>query len=328
MSAEMPPSEQVLEEAARWRERHEAGLSREEQADFDRWLGGAGGQAQAWLEISRTEVALAHLRAEAGGEFAGQRPARRPWARPALLAAAGAAAMVALAFVLTRTGPEPSPPTAPTALLVPADVQVLPDDSRVELDQAAGISLDFGPALRRVQLRQGTAYFRVTKDPARPFVVAANRVQVRAVGTEFAVEEHADRIVVLVTEGKVAVLGGDAAGRADAVFVAAGQELNVPIAPAASPLEPRTVDAAEMARRLAWRGPRLRLAATPLSEAVAAINRVGPERLIVADGRIEGLRLTGIFPARDAGGFARLLHSAYGLRLEKRPDGSIALWGR
>ena len=53
-------------------------------------------------------------------------------------------------------------------------------------------------------LERGEAYFKVTKDPARPFVVEANAFAVRAVGTEFAVAHRKRELIVTVRKVRCA----------------------------------------------------------------------------------------------------------------------------
>src|SRR5918993_33696 len=64
----------------------------------------------------------------------------------------------------------------------------------------AGIDGD----LRRGQgglVRRGEAYFKVAPDATRPFVVEAHAFAVRALGTEFAVSNRKDELIVTVSEG-------------------------------------------------------------------------------------------------------------------------------
>lgn len=58
----------------------------------------------------------------------------------------------------------------------------------------------------RVVSLEGEAYFNVTKDATRPFIVKSGGVQVRVLGTEFNVKGYADgNVCVTLVEGKVAV---------------------------------------------------------------------------------------------------------------------------
>lgn len=82
----------------------------------------------------------------------------------------------------------------------------LPDGSRVALNAGAflGLAEGFNTAERRLELR-GEAFFTVTPDPARPFIVATGPVETRVLGTAFnlrAYQESAE-IELNVTEGVV-----------------------------------------------------------------------------------------------------------------------------
>src|SRR5690606_33960857 len=61
----------------------------------------------------------------------------------------------------------------------------------------------------RVALRDGSATFEVTRNPARTFVVEAADVQVRVIGTRFVVRRELDDVVeVRVERGAVDVVAG------------------------------------------------------------------------------------------------------------------------
>ncbi len=86
---------------------------------------------------------------------------------------------------------------------------MLTDGSEVRLEPGSRISYpsDFGKnSLREVYL-DGTAFFEVTKDPDKPFVVYANELITRVLGTSFWILKSADRseLLVEVVTGKVAV---------------------------------------------------------------------------------------------------------------------------
>jgi len=171
----------------------------------------------------------------------------------------------------------------------------------------------------------------VAKDPARPFIVTAGGLQVRAVGTEFAVKLGQESTDLLVTEGKVSVaraadVPAPAAAAAPAepppalALVPAGGLLVVPAAaaPAAAPLEVQTPPAEEIEHRLAWRQPRVELSGTPLGVAVGVFNREAHVHLTVDDPDLAGLRMSGVFRADNVEGFVRLLQSNYGVKVERR----------
>lgn len=80
----------------------------------------------------------------------------------------------------------------------------LTDGSAVVLKPGAGlvVTQQFGQQERRVRLT-GDAYFHVSADAEKPFVVEAGEVQVRVVGTQFLVSQDPDATTITVTEGKV-----------------------------------------------------------------------------------------------------------------------------
>lgn len=81
----------------------------------------------------------------------------------------------------------------------------LSDGSRVTIGAASSVTPMFEDETRRVTLDYGEAFFEVAHDPQRPFIVVVGGIEVRAVGTAFNVRANDDRVLVSVTEGRVAV---------------------------------------------------------------------------------------------------------------------------
>ena len=87
----------------------------------------------------------------------------------------------------------------------------LPDGSVVWLDWGAQAQVTFTEDERRIVLSKGKAYFKVTSDSDRPFVVETDGVAARALGTEFVVHRLDRRDVdVAVLEGVVGVTANGA----------------------------------------------------------------------------------------------------------------------
>ncbi len=88
---------------------------------------------------------------------------------------------------------------------------ILADGSRVFLNAESQIKypVAFHGNIRQVFL-EGEAYFEVAKDVARPFIVEANGMQVKVLGTEFAVRAYPEEEEILATlvEGQVNVMVG------------------------------------------------------------------------------------------------------------------------
>lgn len=180
-------------------------------------------------------------------------------------------------------------------------VEKLPDGSEVRLGAQSSISLNFSKDTRFLVLEAGEAYFAVAKD-ARPFVVQAGSVAVRAVGTQFNVRRAAERTYVAVSEGTVEVTeeatgqapGGLVAGAADAsarpraIRVQAGEQVAADTRTTAMAVEPVTRTAIG-----AWQKGRLQFSNEPLRLVVATVNRYSERQIVVTHQALRDLSVTG-----------------------------------
>lgn len=81
---------------------------------------------------------------------------------------------------------------------------LLEDGSKVNLRKGAGLHhpKKFKSNKRTVSLT-GQAFFDITKEAARPFVITAADAEVMVLGTSFVVDSRSDRVEVIVKTGKV-----------------------------------------------------------------------------------------------------------------------------
>jgi len=298
----------------------------------DRFMapGGEGG------ETPQANQALRWLRgARAEGELLGEvtrlvSARRRRWRL--ILASGGCAAMILAGgssfWPISREIAEPAPTFArpvfapTTATVIAPSRQTLPDGSLVELKEGAAIANAFTAERRSVTLLRGEAHFQVVKDPARPFVVTAGEVAVRAVGTAFSVQFDAIAVEVLVTEGQVAVeqsrgVPGAGAPLDAAATVKAGKRALIRRAEGEFSPEVSTIEASVLAKRLAWRVPQLEFSRTPLPEIVALMNGNGDRlRRIVVEvpaAELAEMKLSGFLAADNVDGLVRLLEAHFSL---------------
>jgi transmembrane sensor len=315
-------------EAAAWLARNDRGLSAAEQDEYLQWLRAHPQNAAALLKQERTLRRLEQL--SSWQPSASRRPdpdlfaPRRRWIRWALpIAAAFAGAAIWLGYSgWWQPAASRERPSAFSHLLV-NELRTLPDGSRVELRNGSGVDVAYSTAERRIRLRAGEAMFTVHKNPARPFVVRAADVAIRAVGTMFDVRLDPGRVQVVVTQGKVAV---DRAGFDGApVYVSAGEAVTISL-PSSGPLPPVVVwDRKKLGKELDWQAPRFQFYETPLAEAVAEFNRRNREQLTIADGELRSMPIGGTFRADDVAGFARILEAIMPVRAEAAPGGGFVL---
>jgi transmembrane sensor len=85
------------------------------------------------------------------------------------------------------------------------DSVTLADGSKVYLDNYSAISYpkQFNGSIRNVSLIKGQAFFKVHKDPLKPFVVNINHSSVTVLGTSFNIDRRKNQVSVNVSTGKV-----------------------------------------------------------------------------------------------------------------------------
>lgn len=219
--------------------------------------------------------------------------------------------------------PSESLSTAPEIKLM-AREELLDDGSLVELDETAELTVDFTAETRRVVLKNGKAHFSVAKNPNRPFVVSANGVEVRAVGTAFVVEAGSET-KVLVTEGKVAVTA-KGANLIEPFPLEIGQRITITHTAESMVLgEVKTVSPVELERDVVWRVPRIDLDRTALAQVLPIVEKFSRTRLVVEDPVIRELKLSGSIRATNVSALLKILQSSYGIEALPQSDGSVLL---
>lgn len=215
----------------------------------------------------------------------------------------------------------------------------LADGSVVQVDPETRLRIRFEEHTRRVFLEQGRAFFRVAKNPDRPFQVQADGTTVRAVGTEFGVERQQHGLIVTVAEGKVAVIstiedsrsrqssspppgatGFRASQERATVLVAAGEQVSIESSGSAEPV--RKVDSG---RELAWAEGRLAFDNEDIATIVEQFNRYNRVQLHVTDPTLAKRRVSGTFNASDSQSFIDFLVGTTRVRVMHDGDQDITL---
>ena len=348
MSAASSPSDDsaLPATAAQWTIRRDRGLSATESIDYELWLAADPRHAAAMQRSSAAWSLLDRIPEKAAAPVLATATRRRSfWRRSVVLASlATAAALALVALRFTRSSALPPPDLAATTANAPASAPrqlTLSDGTVVQLNTGGEVLEQFTPAERRVLLSHGEAHFAVTKNPARPFVVQAGNVDVRAVGTAFNIHLKAATVDVLVTEGVVQLkrpspaVPANATAAPNAVLprLIANERAVVTLAPtsptsSASPtpaIVVTTASADEIARTLAWQAPLLRLGGSTLAELVLEFQRRSGQRVILADPALASLRVGGRFRADDLAGFTQALATTLDLEVDQADDGTLVL---
>jgi transmembrane sensor len=286
----------ALDEAADWYVRRDAGsLDAGEQARFREWLAQPANRAayeetsRIWDELGRIPRPLPSMEPPRHSDsravpFRGHSPRSSRIRRWAVAAAAAMVAAVAGGYALDlpmRLEADVMTATGETRTVM------LGDGSRVVLNTASAIAVDYSRERRRIRLLRGEAVFTVAKDAARPFVVAAASGEAVARGTIFAVRTEDETATVTVLESRVGVFYPIAARTA--VELSPGEALDY------SGRGLGAVRAVDADTTTAWRRGKLIFVDRPLGEVIAELNRYHSGRIQITDGSISGHPVSGVF---------------------------------
>lgn len=320
--------ESAEDTAADWISRRNEGLSDDSKIELQRWLDHSEQNKTVFESLDltwkllgdperrgRTDDILRQLQIRQRR----RRVRRRAWVGSSLAMAS------ILTFIFIPKSPSPVDQQMTPTMVRRPDVQILVDGTRVELNAGAQITSAFTAKERTVHLLRGEALFEVTEDAARPFVVTAGDIQVRAVGTAFSVRYDPTRVDVLVTKGKVAVeQAGSSVGQSP-LYLGAGDKAALSADTGQSLLESEitTMTDGAIAAALAWRGDRIEFTGTPLSKAVTLFNHQNSLQIKISGAVLSKHRISGVFWVNDPEGFIRLLETGLGVSSSRSARGII-----
>ena len=314
----------VFDQAATWVARLEAAdCSAAERASFEDWLAQDPAHVHAWVQADtlHRHAATLHddlwLRASAK-HIAAHRPRHQ---HPLFRVAAAAVLCLSIGggWLLATDG-NPTPHTYTNSGLA-TQPQILEDGSLVVLDAGSALTTRFGWRPRWVELQQGRMQLRVAA-ASRPMRVQAGNSTLRDIGTTFQVELLDDgQVGVALLDGAldVASSGTQAMHRQ----LRPGEQLRVR---PSGHIEPNTPLLRQQAD--AWLHGQLLFDATPLSAAVAQMNRYTAAPLVIADPAIANLAVSGNFRAGDQAALLSALELGWSVGSRPRADGALELRGR
>jgi transmembrane sensor len=330
-----PLSEALLDEAAEWLVRlNESQATQAEFEEWQRWLDADLRHARAfdalentWQISRQAAIALNSLNEPTFTRYRPDEPVytwvrrhqnirrRRVWA--------AAAAILILAGIVgvwwSRL------PVIIQTATAEQRVVWLPDRSRVTVGPLTRVSYRYSAATRALRLDTGQAFFEVTKDAHRPFVVDTRRGRIVAVGTAFSVDVASDRLNVTVAEGTVRIENAELPQKpsgsavAHPVMVSAGRRyIAAPNGASVTTLPSATPD-------VSWRDGRLAYFGDPLSAVVTDLNRYAADPIELADQTLGDLQYTGTVFPESVNDWLVSLPNIFPVRVEHREHGWLIL---
>jgi transmembrane sensor len=319
------PDPAAEEQAALWAARLEGSeLTAAAQAALDAWLAEDPAHRALLSQYCQLSADLEEqlpALVAAGAVGRPVQPARRRGWNPRGIASAALAAAALVTFAVWLARPAQQSGDMATAAAQRQSV-TLRDGTRIELNARTSLHVEIGRTERRVHLDAGEAFFTVSKDRSRPFIVETPAGSVRVTGTVFNVQADTnEELNVTVVEGSVQVLPGPLAGgrTPDPRLLHAGDRLAA--GPGGVSVQPLT--AGEIEDELAWREGKIVFNGVPLADALERFGRYHGRRLAASPGAA-AKKVGGRYSLDDLDGFLKgLEESTLGVRADRDPSGNV-----
>jgi transmembrane sensor len=196
----------------------------------------------------------------------------------------------------------------------------LADGSEITLGAKSQLKAWATDKERRIILVSGQAFFKVAKNPQRPFWVDAGETKVRVVGTQFDVRKGSDRTRVAVLEGIVNVSSTSKSTQSTPVVLTAGQQvtrLN------AGSFE--AVNAISVSELESWRNGRLIYLRASLADVVADANRYFKGSISLGSKNLADLKVTAAVSTDQMDALTDMLASSLPVVLQRDAKNNIVI---
>lgn len=185
----------------------------------------------------------------------------------------------------------------------------LPDHSRVTLSGNSALDLQYDSQQRRIRLLRGEVLVDVAHDSPRPFIVATEQGEVRALGTRFVVTRRDGATLVTMLESRVAAT---ASGNPQALEVNAGEQARITRndVQLTTTVDTRSVEDA-------WRHHQLVVRDQPLTAVLDQLARQFPGHMQFDREALADLRVSAVLPLDDSDRALNLLAEALPLQIRE-----------
>lgn len=193
-------------------------------------------------------------------------------------------------------------------------VDTLADGSVVTLNKHTSLSypVAFKAKTRTVKLK-GEAFFKVTPDKTKPFIIDAGNVTVTVVGTAFNVKNYDSTTQVIVESGIVLVSSGN-----QSIQLHKGEKVFIKNNGAA--FEKSVV---KDSLYNYYRSKQIICNNTPLPDVIATINQAYNTHIILGDGALQQLRLSTTFKEENLETVLNIIQQTFNLRVTQQGDSTV-----
>jgi transmembrane sensor len=308
----------ITDAAAHWCMRlHAADCTDEERRAFEQWHAAHPLHAfeyEAMLEI--WDVAEHLPRPEPAPVVLPGSQRSRPWRQYAVAAGVCALALPLAAYTGWNLGWLPNSYQHFAATAAVRQV-TLSDGSQLELNLNTDLTFSNYKNERRVTLKKGEAFFTVSHDLTRPFIVRAGEGQIRVTGTRFNVWLYEDQVRVNLIEGSVLVTS-DATLPGDGLRLGPSMQARY----RHGDYMPQISQTYANDTALAWRSGKLVLDNLALNEALPLINRYLNNPLMLADTSTGSIRVGGVYNIKELHNLVNSLPKVLPVYLTRNKEGN------
>jgi len=199
----------------------------------------------------------------------------------------------------------------------------LEDGSEITLGAKSSLKAWATTKERHIILVSGQAFFKVAKNPQRPFWVDAGETKVRVVGTQFDVRKGSDRTRVAVLEGIVNVSSANKSANTIPVVLTAGQQVT-----RLNEGKFEAVNSITASELESWRNGRLIYLRASLADVVADANRYFNNSISLGSKNLADLKVTAAVSTNQIDALTDMLSTSLPVVLKRDAQNNIVIMSR
>jgi transmembrane sensor len=296
----------VKEEAVNWILRiQNHDLTEEEQTELNHWIEQSALHKDIYASLNETwdmmtlvemgQENITHSQTSTASDGRFLRFFKSFFGNPAKPIATAFSALMIIGLWNYSETPQPLEKVSENTLIVhhettkgEQDTATLNDGSSIVLNTDTEIATKYSANTREADLIKGEAYFKISKNPDRPFIITSGKHRVTVLGTEFSVQKTRNGIDVNVFSGRVAVQNNFE--RSDEIILNGGDKIKTLQNGAYSQPERTDIDTA-----FAWKNGLIIFENTPLQKAITEINRYQERQIFLRCNAPKQTSISGVF---------------------------------
>jgi ferric-dicitrate binding protein FerR (iron transport regulator) len=190
-------------------------------------------------------------------------------------------------------------------------IDTLPDGSIITLNKKSSISYPkkFKGSTRKIQLK-GEAFFNVSPDKSKPFIIDINEIQVEVVGTSFNIREGKGGTAVIVETGIVKVTKGG-----NTITLTAGEKIDIVDSS-------NTLQKSNTSDKLYkyYRSKQFVCEDTPLWKLVQVLNEAYGSEIVIARSELKDLKINTTFNDASLDEILSVIHETFLITVTKKDN--------